>query len=118
VSRCILVVEDDPDILDTVGELLRAAGYSVLLACDGDDALDQLHAARELPDLIFLDLMMPVKDGVQFRLEQRADARLRDIPVVIMSADTRMDTHRDQLAARGYIRKPFDRRTILQAAAS
>jgi CheY-like chemotaxis protein len=117
VKRRVMVVEDDLDIRETIGELLQAEGHIVMLACHGADALAQLQAADVLPDVIFLDLMMPVKDGLEFRAEQRACPRLAGIPVVVMSADTRIDTHRAELAARSYIRKPFDIATLVAAAA-
>ena len=62
--------------------------------------------------------MMPVKDGFQFRTEQRANARFANIPVVVMSADPQLDTHRDVLAARAYLRKPIDIDCLLAAAAA
>ena len=70
-----------------------------------------------VPDLILLDLMMPVKDGVEFRAEQRAHARYAGIPVVIMSADPHLGARRGVLAARSYLRKPFDLHVLLAAVA-
>lgn len=68
-----------------------------------------------VPDLILLDLMIPVKDGMAFRAEQRVHARYAGIPVVIMSADPQLDERRDLLAARSYLRKPFNLRGLLAA---
>jgi CheY-like chemotaxis protein len=117
MSRRILVVEDDDDIRESIAEVLEGFGFSVDVAKNGADALAQLHAMLVLPDVIFLDLMMPVKDGFQFRAEQRADARFGMIPIVVMSADPTLDTRRSELAARAYVRKPIDLRLLLAAAA-
>jgi CheY-like chemotaxis protein len=116
MSRRILIVEDDEYIRETVGELLSNAGHSVHLAENGEDALRQLEAMTSLPDLIFLDLMMPIIDGFQFRAEQRADARIADIPVVVMSADPDLDSTHERLKARSYVKKPFDIDQILVLA--
>src|SRR4051812_14439929 len=116
MTESILVVEDDEYIRESVGELLSSAGYQVALADNGEDALRQLGAMPGVPDLIFLDLMMPIIDGFQFRAEQRADPRLADIPVVVMSADPDLESSHERLQARSYIRKPFDIDDILVLA--
>jgi two-component system, chemotaxis family, chemotaxis protein CheY len=84
-ASAILVVDDDPELRETLGELLCEEGYETRLAENGKRALDLLrHGAR--PSLILLDLMMPEMNGWQFREEQLKDADLRDIPVVVMTA--------------------------------
>lgn len=118
MSRRILVVEDDLYIREAVRELLESEGYSVIHAENGARALAELEAMRQPPDLILLDLMMPVKDGFQFRNEQLADARFAHIPVVVMSADSQLDSHRAVLRARTYLRKPLDIDLLLAATAS
>jgi CheY-like chemotaxis protein len=90
----ILVVEDDEDIRETLVDLLAMHGYEAVGASNGRDALDRLSAAvPELPCIILLDLMMPVMNGWQFRAAQRADPRLSQIPVVVITA------HRDTTGA-------------------
>ena len=81
----ILVVDDDPDLRETVGELLEEEGWVPRLAENGRVALELLRAG-ERPRLILLDLMMPEMNGWQFREEQLRDALLRRIPVVVMTA--------------------------------
>lgn len=116
MNRRILLVEDDADIRESIAELLEGEGHTVVAAENGAEALAQLEKMPALPDLILLDLMMPVKDGFQFRAEQRADARFAEVPVVVMSADPNLDARRELLAARSYIRKPIDIRALLAAA--
>src|SRR5512142_2938239 len=83
-ARRVLIVEDDVDIRETLGELLATAGYETAGAANG---LDGLAAARRAPpDLIVLDLMMPVMDGWEFRSAQRRDPALASIPVIVISA--------------------------------
>jgi CheY-like chemotaxis protein len=82
----ILVVDDDEDVRETVAEILREEGYETQCAENGQQALQVLERANERPELILLDLMMPVMDGWDFLfwLDERSD--LRDTPVAIMSA--------------------------------
>jgi CheY-like chemotaxis protein len=104
-ERLVLVVDDDPDILQTLGLCLTTEGYRVLMAANGREALDLLQ--RERPSVILLDLMMPVMDGWQFvaELEQRGQ---RDVPLLILSADRAVQGHAQQLGASGHLAKPFD----------
>jgi CheY-like chemotaxis protein len=80
----ILVVDDDEAILDSLRDLLESEGYGVDVAHDGREALDKL-AQMEPPQLILLDLKMPVMDGWQFLSERSADAALPRVPVVLLS---------------------------------
>ena len=85
-AKSILLVEDDIDVRATVCELLAEEGYSVVVTRNGAEALGYLKKAMILPHLILLDLLMPVMDGWQFRAEQKRDARLATIPVIVYSA--------------------------------
>ncbi len=80
----ILVVDDDPPIRELAEELLTSAGYNVLTARDGEEALRLVY--DEHPDLILLDLIMPKMNGFQFVREIRNDPRLNETPILIMSA--------------------------------
>jgi len=82
----LMVVEDDPDVSEALIDALVDAGYRVVAACDGLDALERLGVANEAPQLILLDLMMPRLDGWGFLERQRADVRLREIPTVLLTA--------------------------------
>ena len=80
----ILVADDEPSIVETLAELLSWDGHEVLTAANGVEALRILEATT--PDLVLLDFMMPLKDGLQTLTEIRGSARLRAIPVIMMTA--------------------------------
>src|SRR5512137_690369 len=80
----ILVVEDDRDMREALVEVLRLEGYEVEAAGNGADGLEL--ARRHRPDVILLDLMMPIMSGWEFRAAQLKDARLAAVPVIVMSA--------------------------------
>jgi signal transduction histidine kinase len=101
----LLLVEDDAGIRSTLGELLTEEGLVVTTAANGHHALHELRTAAP-PDVIVLDLMMPVMDGWEFRVEQRGDPALAEIPLVAMSAD--LSAKARAIAADGYVRKPID----------
>ena len=107
-ARCILVVEDDPDIRDTIAEVLADEGYTVLSAKHGAEGLVCLRDAKQLPSVIILDLMMPVMDGIAFRQEQRKNPDWADIPILVLSADRTSRDKAEAMGARGYLQKPFD----------
>jgi CheY-like chemotaxis protein len=111
----VLVVEDDPDIRATLCEALEDNGYSAAGAANGAEALEYLRTAAELPCLILLDLMMPVMDGQTFRTEQRADPKLANIPVVVISAYRDVERQANDLAAE-FLSKPVRLETLLETA--
>jgi signal transduction histidine kinase len=109
-GRRLLLVEDDGELRGSLTELLHSDGYDVVEASNGVEALDRLRKIPA-PDLILLDLMMPVKDGWQFRVEQKRDPAIAAIPVVAFSAD---DTPKARaIDAEAYIRKPFQYPALL-----
>jgi CheY-like chemotaxis protein len=108
----ILIVDDDMDVREVVGELLADEGYETRMCPNGRAALELLrHGAR--PRLILLDLMMPEMDGWQFRAEQLRDPDLRGIPVVVMTASRGID--RDDLGGAEILQKPVGLGEILEA---
>lgn len=82
----ILLVDDELDLLDAIRGILEDEGYEVSTAGDGRQALDQLEASNPKPDLLLLDVMMPIIDGLQVLERVRTSDRLKDLPVVMMSA--------------------------------
>jgi two-component system response regulator MprA len=107
----ILVVEDNPDLAEAVCELLTSYGYRALRAEDGIAALEKLNT-EDLPDLILLDLMLPRLDGWGFREAQLADKRLKDIPVVVLSA---VGEIAEPIKADYLLRKPVTPETLLSS---
>ena len=111
-ERVVLVVEDDRDCLDAVCELLRFEGYRTVAASNGREALDYLRGP-ERPELILLDLMMPVMNGWQLLASLRQTAGLAAVPVVLLSADADLKQRARELGVAGYVRKPVDVETLL-----
>lgn len=103
-NRCVLIVEDDEDIRETLKSILEADGYRVVTAENGVAGLERL---KELvnPCLVILDLMMPLMDGWQFVEALHHDSVLTAIPVVILSA---FSDKEKPIKAQGFIKKPVD----------
>jgi two-component system, cell cycle response regulator DivK len=111
----VLIVDDDPAILNMLDELLRDESYETLLAADGRTAVE---IAREMsPDLILMDLMLPVMDGPTAIRELKRDPSTESIHIIAMSAGANLRMHADQLPADSVIGKPFDLNTLLAGVA-
>ncbi len=112
--RKILIVDDEPYILNILDFSLEAEGYSVLQAADGDEALRM--AAEHAPDLIIMDVMMPRLDGFETCRRLKKDAKTKDIPVVMLTArNSREDRDRgDEVKADGFMTKPFSPQRLLE----
>lgn len=106
----VLVVDDDPDILDAVCDILEGEGYRVARARHGLEALDRVREER--PALILLDLMMPVMDGMSFAHTLRERRLADDVPIIVISADGNPQKAAS-LGARGFLAKPFDIQALL-----
>lgn len=106
MTNHILIVEDDPDILSSLAEVIREEGYEVETAANGYQALAKLEAA--MPDLIFLDLMMPLMDGWKFM--ETARQRFPDVVarVVLLSAVKGLPEEAGKMGVREFLAKPFD----------
>ena len=102
----ILIVEDDADIRIALEEIIEDHGFQAVGVRHGQEALDYLAGAAELPCLIVLDLMMPVMDGASFRDAQLRDARIASIPVVLLSAYRDVDRRAVGLGAVSVLGKP------------
>ncbi len=108
-QKLVLIVDDDDDIRSVIADILKGEGYSVSGAANGLEALASVRATK--PDLILLDLMMPVMNGWQFREEQEKDPALAAIPVVVLSAQGPRQSAR--IKAEAYIPKPFEFETLV-----
>ena len=107
MAKSILVADDDPDIVNIVAMSLEAQGYAVFKAANGQEAVEQ--ARQHTPDLIFMDMMMPVLSGYEAVSELKADEATRGIPIVGLSAKAMADDMERALdvGIDGYITKPF-----------
>ncbi len=110
----ILVVDDEPTILDLLVELLQEEGHATLAARDGVAAREAL--GRAVPDLVITDAMMPRLDGPGLIRWMRQQPELHDVPVVLLSAVVRIDPA--DLGAVAFVAKPFDLATLLGAVAA
>jgi CheY-like chemotaxis protein len=111
----VLVVDDDEDVLEAISEALVQAGYSVLGASDGAEALEQLKTAT--PALILLDLYMPTMDGAEFRREQLRNPSSAAIPTVAISAVDDVDTRARGLGFDDALEKPVQLDVLLSLVA-
>ncbi len=113
-SARILIVEDDSAIAEIVAYNLRLAGYEVQLASDGPTGL--ARAWSERPDLIVLDLMLPLIDGIEICRRLRSDPRTRDVLILILTAKSEEDDEVIGFAvnADDYVTKPFSVKVLMQ----
>jgi len=112
-STVILVVDDDPDILEALSEILEAEGFEIRRARNGKEALERLEP--DPPQLILLDLMMPVMDGWEFaqRMRQKP-AAVSSIPLIVLSADRNVGSKALDIGAVGHLAKPFELNDLLE----
>ena len=103
----VMVIDDDLDHRLIVAEMLVNAGYTVMTAKDGEIGLNTLIHNADKPDLIILDLMMPEKDGLAFRKEQKTVESIAHIPVIILSGQGLVE-------GETCLMKPIDERTVLK----
>jgi CheY-like chemotaxis protein len=113
--KSILIVDDDADVREMLSQFFSIEGYSVATARNGKDALDTLRQGADV-DLILLDLMMPVMDGWQFRVEQQRDPKLAGIPVVVLSAVYNARERAGLLGAVDYMQKPVEFDKLIETA--
>jgi len=115
IAALILVVDDQTDLRQLTADLLSCNGYDVVEASHGREAIAKL--SEHSPDLVVLDLNMPVMDGWQFRAEQLRlpDGHLTAIPVLLLTGEDCSDDQLRTLKAVGFIKKPFDADELLQA---
>jgi CheY-like chemotaxis protein len=112
-SKTVLVVDDEPVLRAIVREILDEEGYAVLEAADGRVMLEIM--AREHPDLVLMDVMMPGVDGREAYRQLRARPEHREVPVVMMSAAVESDALDPSIAA--FMPKPFDLTHLVELVA-
>jgi DNA-binding response OmpR family regulator len=119
-NKYVLIVDDDPDMVETVGMMLESKGYEVGKAYDGVEGEESIRQRR--PDLMVLDVMMPRKNGYVLCAELKKNKETRDIPVILLTAvgeavPTTTYSHADGMAteADDYIPKPVDAEALVEA---
>ena len=111
----VLIVEDDADLREMMAQLLTLEGFQAATVSNGREALAYLED-QDRPDVILLDLMMPVMDGWEFRRRQRADPDFSQVPVIVLSA---LDQGRaGGLDPAAFLKKPLDFDRLLQLVRS
>lgn len=112
-SRKVLIVDDEPNIVTALEFLLRRSGYDVRLATNGAEALQQVDAYR--PDVVLLDVMMPLKSGYEVCQRMRERPELADIKIVMLSAKgSEAEVNKGlSLGADLYITKPFSTQELV-----
>ncbi|MDD5196860.1 MAG: response regulator [Candidatus Omnitrophica bacterium] len=106
MGKKILIVDDEPDLLRVVCFRLEKIGYQVISAVNGQEALEL--AEKESPDLMLLDVRLPLLGGPEVCSRIKKDERLKHIPVILFTASTQSITEKVQACgAQGYILKPF-----------
>lgn len=111
--RRILIIEDNRSILETLQELFAELGYETEFASNGKEALDRL-INRQRPDIILLDLFLPMMNGIEFRQRQLQIPYLATIPVVAMSADAYVKRRCAPLHITHCLKKPFAVKDLLE----
>ena len=119
-KKYILIVDDDPDLVETVAMLLESKGYEVGKAYDGIEGEEAIKKRR--PDVLVLDVMMPRKDGYKLCKELKSNKWTQDIPVILLTAvgeavSSTTYTHAEGMSteAEDFIPKPVDAKTLVEA---
>ena len=111
----ILIAEDEPSILESLDFILKRAGWSVESVTDGEAALVALRRGR--PRMVVLDVMLPKRSGFEVLKLIRADAAMRDLPVLILTAKGQAQDKRtaEELGADGFVTKPYANADVVGA---
>lgn len=117
-SKTILVVDDEPDILMTVSFRLKKAGYEVIVAKDGNEAIKKAKECN--PDMIILDLRLPEKDGFEVFQEIKLEESLKDKPIVFLTASSGPEIKGkiDSIRHDGFMTKPFEAAVLIKKVKS
>lgn len=114
VKKKLLVVEDSKDFQLLLKKLFSSEGYEVETASNGLEALEKIRSQTRLPNLILLDLMMPVMNGSDCYKELQLDSGLASIPVVVMTAHGDKQPLESNVNSPEFVRKPFDMKKLIE----
>ncbi len=104
-SPCVMVVDDEDVLVEMIASLIEDMGWRILIATNGQEALTSLKHMQAAPALILSDVMMPQMNGIELATAVKRDPRLKDVPIILMSAAGRPPGAN---LADGFIHKPFD----------
>ncbi|NIZ01692.1 response regulator transcription factor [Thalassospira lucentensis] len=109
----VLIAEDEETIVESLSFLMDKEGYDVSVATDGQTAINMI--ARDTPDMVLLDVMMPGCDGFEVVRAVRADPRTKSIPIMMLTAKTREVDRRKglELGVDDFVTKPFSTRDVV-----
>ena len=111
MSKKILIVDDEPDLVRVTSFRLKKMGYNVSVGTDGNQALSLIESER--PDLVLLDLRLPEIDGLEACRRVKADPKLKDIPIILFTASTNeINENVKTCGADGYLIKPFNQEQL------
>ncbi len=114
----VMIIDDEKDVVTLVRFLMEKDGYEVSEACNGMDALEKLgidppKAGAVLPDVIILDIMMPVMDGYTLQARLQENEKARKIPVIVLTARGKMkDIFQHDSNMTAFVEKPFDPKSL------
>ena len=114
MAKKILVVDDEPDILDVATVRLRYVGYEIITAIDAEDALVVLQ--KNIPDLILLDLLLPKMQGDELCKKLKSDDKYKNIPIILFTASVIRPSLPElikEMGADDCIAKPFEPKDLL-----
>jgi CheY-like chemotaxis protein len=109
-----MVIDDDPDVQDALREVLEEESYSVVVAGNGSEALRKLQSGCT-PDAILLDHMMPIMDGPTFAREAKKEPALKDLPIILVTADGRAEQKAVEMGLKNCLQKPLKITALLAA---
>ena len=107
-KKRVLVIDDDEEVISLITTIAELEGYEVKAARNGAEGLAMLREGQFHPDLILLDLMMPVMDGWTFSREARRTDSARETPIVVLSGVHDLPRKVEGLPVNGFVAKPFD----------
>lgn len=110
----VLIAEDEPHIVESLGFVLQRNGYEVVSVFDGEAAMTRLRS--DPPDMMILDVMLPRLNGFEVLKQVKSDPALRSIPVIILTAKGQAHDRRmaEEIGVDGFMTKPFSNREIVE----
>jgi CheY-like chemotaxis protein len=109
----VMIIEDDPAILDVIGILFTRAGYSIASHANGNFIFEEKF---DMPDLFIIDKQLPGVDGLEICKHLKSWLPTREIPIIVLSATPHLQEQIKQAGANVFLEKPFSNKTLLQLA--